>query len=282
MPIQTLAVGRFELTSIPVQPESVRPVPQFFPTADLEALEPLRNRLPDAFGESASELRFAQSLCLLRDDSDITLVDAGLPPTKEDWALMRALIELEIKPEDVTRVFITHRDADHIGGLSDRRKRDGGITFRNAKHYISSVEWNDFSHDEARREWFENNLRPIQQAGLLEIIEAHPLEGILNAPEFAPGLKAVFTPGHRSGGSSLLVDNAALLTADVLHAPFQVTHPEVSITFDHDKESAAQTRASVVNAAEAHGWIVHIPHYPPFGLGHVTRGDDGRMTWETV
>ncbi|NJK43597.1 MAG: MBL fold metallo-hydrolase, partial [Pleurocapsa sp. SU_196_0] len=217
MPIQTLTVGRFELTSIPIQPESVRPVPQFFPTADPEALEPIRAQLPAAFGENASELRFGQSLCLLRDNDGVTLVDAGLPPTKEDWALMRALIDLEVRPEDVKRVFITHRDADHIGGLSDRRKRDGGITFRNARHYISNIEWNDFSRDEARREWFENNLRPIHAAGLLEIIEAHPLENIANAPEFVPGLKAVFTPGHRSGGSSLLVDTQRCSTADVLH-----------------------------------------------------------------
>ncbi|NJK46397.1 MAG: hypothetical protein HC933_21045 [Pleurocapsa sp. SU_196_0] len=67
-----------------------------------------------------------------------------------------------------------------------------------------------------------------------------------------------------------------------MHAPFQVAQPEVSIVFDHDGNLAAQTRAAVVNAAEAHGWMVHIPHYPPFGLGRVTRGNDGRMTWATV
>jgi glyoxylase-like metal-dependent hydrolase (beta-lactamase superfamily II) len=278
----SVRVGRFELISVPVQPESIRPIAQFFPDADLSQLEVIRTQHPQSFGTSAEEARFSQSLCVLRDSSGVTLVDAGLPPTREDWPLMTALIALGIKPEEVSRVFITHRDADHIGGLSDRRKRDGGITFRNAKHVISSAEWTDFQRDEARREWLENNLRPIEQAGLLEVIDAVPLESIENAPTFAPGLKAVFTPGHRSGATSLLVDDAALLTADALHAPFQITHPEFSIVFDHDKTQAAQTRASLIDAAERHGWMLHLPHTPPFGLGRVARGDDGRRSWQAV
>jgi glyoxylase-like metal-dependent hydrolase (beta-lactamase superfamily II) len=284
MSTQTVQAGRFELISIAVQPESVRPVPQFFPSADLSSLEPIRARLPAMFGASTDELRFGQSLCLLRerDSGEVTLIDAGLPPTTQDWMLMDALIELGIKSEQVARVFITHRDADHIGGLSDRRKRDGGITFRNAKHFISRTEWDDFGRDEARREWLENNLRPIEQAGLLTIIEASPLEGIADAPEFAPGLKAVLTPGHRTGATSVLVDNAVLATADVLHSAFQITHPEVSITFDHDKDLAAQTRGAVVAAASARSWMLHVPHLPPFGLGRVANGDDGLRYWEPV
>jgi glyoxylase-like metal-dependent hydrolase (beta-lactamase superfamily II) len=260
MSTQTVQAGRFELISIAVQPESVRPVPQFFPSANLGSLEPIRARLPAMFGGSTDELRFGQSLCLLRerDSGEVTLVDAGLPPTTQDWMLMDALIQLGIKSEQVARVFITHRDADHIGGLSDRRKRDGGITFRNAKHFISRAEWDDFGRDEARREWLENNLRPIE------------------------GLKAVLTPGHRAGATSVLVDNAVLATADVLHSAFQITHPEVSIAFDHDKELAAQTRGAVVAAAGAHGWMLHVPHLPPFGLGRVANGDDGLRYWESV
>ena len=284
MSIQTVQAGRFELISIAVQPESVRPVPQFFPSADLTSLERVRARLPAMFGATTDELRFGQSLCLLREreSGEVTLIDAGLPPTTEHWMLMDALIELGIKSEQVAQVFITHRDADHIGGLSDRRKRDGGITFRHAKHFISRSEWEDFGQDEARREWLENNLRPIEQAGLLTIIEANDLEGIETAPEFAPGLKAVLTSGHRAGATSVLVDNAVLATADVLHAAFQITHPEVSITFDQDKELAAQTRGAVVAAVSEHAWMLHVPHLPPFGLGRVTRGDDGMSYWEPV
>jgi glyoxylase-like metal-dependent hydrolase (beta-lactamase superfamily II) len=284
MSSQTVQVGRFELISLPVQPESVRPVPQFFPSADLSRLEPIRTRLPAMFGGSTDELRFGQSLCLLRerDSGEVTLIDAGLPPTTEHWMLMDALIRLGIKSERVNRVFITHRDADHIGGLSDRRKRDGGITFRNARHVISRVEWNDFQQDAARREWLENNLRPIEQAGLLDIVETTPLGDFQTAPEFAPGLKALLTPGHRVGATSLLVEDQALLIADVSHAPFQVTHPEVSIVFDTDQILAAQTRAEVMWLAAEQGWLLHVPHTPGSGLGRVTLESDGRRYWQPV
>ena len=54
MPTQTITVGQFKLTSIAVQPESLRPVQQFFPSADLNALETVRAELPEMFGSSLS------------------------------------------------------------------------------------------------------------------------------------------------------------------------------------------------------------------------------------
>ena len=126
MATQTITVGQFELTSIPVQPESLRPTAQFFPSADLSALEAVRAELPGMFGSSASELRFGQSLCVLRDEGGVTLIDAGLPATPEGWPLISGLTELGIAPDQITRVFITHRDPDHIGGLVDA---SGGVTF---------------------------------------------------------------------------------------------------------------------------------------------------------
>lgn len=279
MPSQTITVGQFELTSMLVQPESLRPTQQFFPSANLDTLETVRTELPAMFGSNASELRFGQSLCVLRDADSVTVVDAGLPANPEGWPLINQLTELGVAPEQVTRVFITHRDTDHIGGLVDP---SGAITFAKAQHFISRAEYTDFQRDEARREWFDKCVTPLERAGMLELIEAQPLEGIGGAPEFAPGLKAVFTPGHRGGATSLLVSNAVLLTADVLHAAFQVTHPEVSIMFDTDPALAALTRAAVIAAAEAHGWVLHVPHLPPLGLGRVARGLTGQLVWSSV
>jgi glyoxylase-like metal-dependent hydrolase (beta-lactamase superfamily II) len=275
--MHTLQVGRFALTAVPVQPESLRPPAQFFPGADAAMLEATRARLPEAFGSSVGELRFGQSLCVLRGEDGVTLVDAGLPPSKDAWPLMDALKRMHINPDDVTRVFITHRDLDHIGGLSDRRKRDGGITFRNAQHLISGAEYAAFKGVES----FTTIIAPLEDAGLLEVIQAAPLEGVDAAPEFAPGLKAVLTPGHRSGATSVLVNGVALLTADVLHAAFQVTHPEVSIMFDEDKALAAQTRTAVVDLAAQRGWLLHVPHLPPFGVGRVVE-EAGARYWQAV
>lgn len=279
MPSQTITVGRFELTSIAIEPESLRSTQQFFPSADLTALELTRVEMPNAFGSSANEVHFGRSLCVLRDSSAVTLVDAGLPATPEGWPLMSGLSELGVAPDQVTRVFITHRDPDHIGGLVDA---SGEVTFAKARHFIGSLEYKDFQSDESRREWFTKCITPLERAGLLTVIEAQPLEGTDAAPEFAPGLKAVFTPGHRSGATSLLVSDAALLTADVLHAGFQVTYPEVNIRFDADPSLAALTRAAVIAAAEMHGWVLHVPHLPPFGLGRVARGEGGRLVWCSV
>ncbi len=50
---------------------------------------------------------------LLWDDSDVILVDTGLPETRE--SLINQIKKAGFDPLDITKVILTHQDLDHIG-----------------------------------------------------------------------------------------------------------------------------------------------------------------------
>lgn len=57
------------------------------------------------------------NLCLLVENGVATLVDAGMPGVSE--RLLDYLIEIQLAPEAIRRVIITHHHIDHVGGLPE-------------------------------------------------------------------------------------------------------------------------------------------------------------------
>ncbi|HEX2804548.1 MAG TPA: MBL fold metallo-hydrolase, partial [Kineosporiaceae bacterium] len=62
---------------------------------------------------------FVNSYVIADDDGSLTLIDAGLR-----WAprrLLAGLAGLGKRPQDVTRIVLTHAHADHAGGVARMR-----------------------------------------------------------------------------------------------------------------------------------------------------------------
>jgi glyoxylase-like metal-dependent hydrolase (beta-lactamase superfamily II) len=57
------------------------------------------------------------NLCLLVAEGEATLVDAGLPGVS--IPLLAYLKEIQLEPEAIQRVIITHHHIDHVGGLPE-------------------------------------------------------------------------------------------------------------------------------------------------------------------
>ncbi len=53
---------------------------------------------------------------LIWDERDVVLVDAGLPG--QGPRLLELISDEGVQPDRLTKIFITHQDMDHIGGLS--------------------------------------------------------------------------------------------------------------------------------------------------------------------
>src|SRR3954453_22016419 len=56
-------------------------------------------------------------------DDGVVLVDTGLPG--RTGRIVRALSDLRSGVGDVTRILLTHRPADHVGGLAALRRLSG-------------------------------------------------------------------------------------------------------------------------------------------------------------
>jgi N-acyl homoserine lactone hydrolase len=128
-------------------------------------------------GRTAGMVAFPNTL-LIRGERDY-LVDPGL--MMQGAPLIGALQELEVDPQEIKDVILTHLHYDHAEGLAAWPQR------RTFVHRLETE-------------------APYAQlvSGMLEMANLNLLEG--EEGEIAPGIRWLLTPGHSDGLISLLVD----------------------------------------------------------------------------
>ena len=124
---------------------------------------------------------------------DIMLFDSGISAA----LARRSLQKLGLSPDKVTRVFLTHTDFDHKGGLS---------AFPNAEVFISDAEEQMINGQTTRRGIMRNRLsRNYKTLKDGEIVKHGEVS-----------VKLILTPGHTPGSSSYLINDRILVTGDLL------------------------------------------------------------------
>ena len=180
---------------------------------------------------------------------------------------------------EVDTVIFTHLHHDHVGWAT-MRERDAWVpTFPNARHLADRAEVGYWSHQKdhpIERTAFEDSIRPLLDAGLLDPVSAeHAVtEDIAIIPTRG------HTPGHcsvriRSGGQE------AVITGDLMHHVCQVVVPErVAFPFEHDSAAAAAIRRAFLGEAARTGALVLGTHFPAPTGGRVSAEGDGyRITF---
>jgi len=134
------------------------------------------------------------NIFIIQDSTQYIVIDCAT--NKESVA--KQLEKLEIKPQDVVAVFLTHTDGDHVGALD---------LFYNSKLYMAKEEVQMIDGTKSKFLWFGNSIsrndyillddRQIVETGNLKI------EGIL-------------VPGHTSGMMAYLINDKYLFTGDIL------------------------------------------------------------------
>jgi len=96
--------------------------------------------------------------------------------TSEDNPLVKALATINVKPEEITDVILTHLHFDHVGGIADK---DGNLLFKNAiihthrKHYEYALSPSDRDGGSFHSHIFKN----VLDQGKIEFLDE--LEGTI-------------------------------------------------------------------------------------------------------
>jgi glyoxylase-like metal-dependent hydrolase (beta-lactamase superfamily II) len=175
-----------------------------------------------------------------------------------DRSIGDALREVGLEPEAIDTVVMTHMHFDHSGGTT-RKNAAGGLepVFRRARHVVQAREWQDATHphERNRASYLGENVFPLEEAGLMQLVEGEA--------EIAPGVRVLPTPGHTAGHQSVLIGAPggprALFLGDV--APTAV-HTRLPWVMGYDLEPArtVDTKRALFQRALDGDWLLLWGH----------------------
>lgn len=207
-----------------------------------DATDALMNSLSLQEGIPASVSTF-----LIECDGKRMLFDTGVGAP--DSRMMEGLKSLNVKPEDIDCLFLTHFHGDHIGGMM----KGDSVVFPNAEVYASKVEYDAWMAMPAER-----------KAQVVKTMDAykerlHLFEFGDTLPGNVVAMEAVgHTPGHTVFQSGKL-----LVIGDLIHgAALQLEHPEYCASYDMDKEAAVKARKYFLQYAKDNQLTMAGMHLP--------------------
>jgi hydroxyacylglutathione hydrolase len=131
---------------------------------------------------------------VIGSDSGYVMIDAGNDPK----TIQSALSKLNIDPDKVKAIFLTHSDADHVGAIT---------LFPGADVYLSRQEEQLINGKTGRFFVFGNNIKTDKYILMND-------EQLVHYPGI--DVEGILSPGHTPGSMSYLVNGKYLFTGDVL------------------------------------------------------------------
>jgi glyoxylase-like metal-dependent hydrolase (beta-lactamase superfamily II) len=204
---------------------------------------------------------------LIRSPRQTILIDTG---TGAGGILIEKIKKLGVDPDRIDVVLITHLHGDHFGGLQS----NGNANFSRARIYLSSRELEYFTKTNVNQGAVAA-LAPYE--GRINTFEPGALGSHLR--EILPGIKPIANYGHTPGHTVFLVENGngkVIIAADFLHlALVQFPFPDISATFDIDKEAAAVSRRQILDYAAKNKIPIGGMHIVYPGVGTVEAEGNG-------
>ncbi len=192
----------------------------------------------EAAGETAIRTAF-NAFLIVAPDGDVTLVDTGCGAYfgPAGGRLAGLLAALQVAPDRIKRLFLTHLHTDHCGGAVV----DGKPVFENATVLL---------HPDEAAYW------ATQDAPARGVLDAYANQITLvdDAVTIAPGLTTWALPGHTPGHMGLRVGEGCVIVGDVVHAQhLQLGEPRLCPTYDMDPARATDSRLAALNEIAERG-----------------------------
>lgn len=159
--------------------------------AETKTMSPLATGVI-ADGVYAIKVKYV-NMYIMKKGNDCIAFDAAQDPE----TVKQELSKIQIDPEAVKAVFLTHTDSDHAGALG---------LFKNAAVYISKQEEQMINGTTRRMFIFHNKaIKEYRAFDDGQVVEVGAIR-----------VRCILTAGHTPGSASYLVDDSILFTGDTL------------------------------------------------------------------
>ena len=222
----------------------------FYPAPQAEWAEGLG---PDPFGFMLN----AYQPLLITEGTDHTLVDTGFgeanPARKGDLRL--GLRELDVAPEVIVRVIITHAHGDHVSGATLLREERLVPTYPNAQYIVQEREIREMRA--ADDELWRTRLAPLERTGQLTVVDG--------AVALTSALALWPLAGHTAGHQGVCISSEgeqAVFVGDLGLSIKNFAHPEWGPSWAWSREEDEANRRRVAAWAAEHNALVLLYHDP--------------------
>ena len=220
------------------------------------------------------------NITLIKFGNETVLFDAGtggqFQPTA--GAMIANMAAAGIKPEQITRVIVSHFHPDHVFGLMSKAP-DNTPVFANAAIYVPSTEF---------RFWMDSAIftkLPERQHGLPKRLQAmFPLlkdrvKQYEWDTEVIPGIHSIAAPGHTPGHTAFVVASGKeqlMVLSDTTNMPaLFAKHPNWHGVIDADPVLAETTRRRLFDRAVSDKALVTGYHFPFPAVGTIVPDGTG-------
>jgi len=214
----------------------------------------------------ASGFKHTANAFLVKAPGKNYLIDTG---TGAGGVIFDKVKKLGVANDKVDAILITHLHGDHFGGL----QKDGEALYPNAKLYLSAKEHEYFTKTNVNQ-GAVTALAPYNN----RLTTFEP--GAFGAgPELLPGVSPVASYGHTPGHTVFLLENNGaklIIAGDYLHiALVQFPNPDISASYDMDKQAAAASRRQILDYAAKNKIPIGGMHVVYPGIGTVEADGNG-------
>jgi len=230
---------------------------------------------------------------LIEDNNRKILVDCGMGNKQSEKFfsyyephgeknLLDELKLIQIEPESITDVLLTHLHFDHCGGAIN--KDDHGkyyYTFPNATYWSNERHWKWATQPNAREKasFLPENILPIKDLGQLKFIETpeNPFGSFDKPTPFSSNVSIAFAVGHTDYmmlPQIKMQNETVIFGADLFPSPHHVGMPWI-MAYDTRPLLTLQDKEAFFSFAEHHPTKIVFEHDKDYACGDLVKSEKG-------
>ncbi|MCH7674783.1 MBL fold metallo-hydrolase [candidate division KSB1 bacterium] len=226
---------------------------------------------------------------LIKTNDDIVLVDTGIGENYNEkffemfeidksTSLLKSLNSISLKPDDITKVVLTHLHFDHCGGNCSKDE-NGELkpTFPNATYYFQQDEFEYAKKPDprSRGSYLAQNWQAIEESDQVQLISGNQ--------EIIPGVEVFTTGGHTQNHQIVKVHSdgkTACFLADLVPTD---SHLKTAYVMGYDlyPKTTMEMKEKVLKQALQENWLLIFEHAPSVKGGYLTE-KEGKLRIEEV
>jgi len=187
------------------------------------------------------------------------------------FSLIPSLMRLNLSPDDITDVILTHLHFDHAGGSTYRVNRELRLTFPKARYYVQREHWlaANSPTERDRASFFPDDFVPLQRHGVLQLTDGEQ--------EILPGISVRVLNGHTTALQCPVISDGTttlFYCADLVPTASHVAVPWI-MAYDLRPLVTLGEKRRILNQAVDEQWVLFFEHDPEIEAARLNRGNKG-------